>query len=176
MANDKDFYVANTILKNDIQETKSVPGKDELSEFKTKEAIRLANDFNLARKKAALSGAGASTSEGNVFDTLPNGKLSNGLNVVDGVILGADGKPYNSPSGKKDIHLDQNNIPAGVVASVKASGLDPKNFAFYPGVDIEVKNGKIINMANDFIGNVDRNTIQVFQGNYKKPKNKAVFD
>jgi len=178
MANDKDLYVASTIIKNDIPRTDVIPGKDEMAEFKSKEAIKLANEFNLARKKAALSGASASasTNEGNAFDTLPDGKLPNGLNVVNGVILGADGKPYNSAAGKKDIHLDQNNIPATVVAVVKNSGLDPKNFAFYPGVDIEVKNGKIINMANDFIGNVDRNAIQVFQGNYKKKTNKAPFD
>jgi hypothetical protein len=109
--------------------------------------------------------------EGNALDDLSDSDLPNGLKIRGKVILGADGKPYTSPSGTKDIRLSYNQIPATVVASLKASGFDPDYLL--KGADVEVKDGKIQNFSNKYIPNVTRTGMKVFQLNYNKEPTKG---
>lgn len=171
ISNSKEHFQAAAMAKNNISKKEAKAGIDLDAQWNARNAkeyqqrVAIANMTKITPQQQA---------EGNAFDDLSDADLPSGYKIRNGQILDQNNKPYTSPTGTKDVHLDLKHIPAQVLASLKASGIDPDYL--YKGADIEVKDGRILNMSNKYIPNVSRTGMKVFQGNYKKPKNKAPFD
>lgn len=166
--NSKELYQAAAILKNNTTKAESKGGVDLDKQWEYRNAKEHRQKIERANMNRMPT---QQVNEGNAFDDLPNADLLTGITIKDRVILGRDGKPYNSPSGTQDVHLDYKHIPATVVASLKASGFDPDYLL--KGVNVEVRNGKIENMSNKYIPSVSRTGMKVFQLNYNKEPQKG---
>jgi hypothetical protein len=165
----KDSFVATAILKKNIPKP---PKKDLKIDEDARWMARNEKEYRQKVKLANMRQVPAQqVNDGNAFDDLADSDLRNGIKIRGRVILGADGKPYTSPVGTKDIQLEYNQIPATVIATLKASGIDPDYLL--KGAVVEVKDGKIQNLSNKYVPNVTRTGMKVFQMNYNKEPTKG---
>lgn len=163
ISNNKDLFQASAIAKNNVSKTAVKAGIDQDAQWEYRNKKEYGQRINIANMTKIPT---QQVEEGNAFDDLADGDLLSGYKIRNGQILDQNNRPYSSPIGTKDVHLDAQNIPAQIAVILKANGLDPDRL--YKGADVEVKNGKIQNMSNKYLNNITRTGMKVFQLNYNK--------